>query len=109
VSQPSANEVIRNIIGEIPAYVLGYLEISDAIQEEWKENSRSYLQLYSDKLAKAIREVIEREVIGEDETMPHPIVTDEQVVALNLFKRHQRHELKRLLGIDDDQEADEAR
>ncbi len=56
------DEQIRNIIGQIPNYVLEYLEISDGIKQEWADNQRAYLQLYSDKVKALIANQVREEL-----------------------------------------------
>jgi len=68
------DEQIRNIIGQIPNYILGYLEIGDDIKEEWKGEQPAYLKVYSDRIAKLIanqvREALE-DVYEEQKKWSH--------------------------------------
>lgn len=59
------DEQIRNIIGQIPNYVLGYLEISDGIKQEWADHQRAYLQIYSDRITKLISDQVREARISE--------------------------------------------
>jgi len=58
------DEQIRNIIGQIPNYILGYLEIGDDIKEEWKGEQPAYLKVYSDRIAKLIAQQVEEATIN---------------------------------------------
>ncbi len=62
IDEPNLDEQIRNIIGQIPNYVLEYLEISDGIKQEWADNQRAYLQLYSDKVKALIANQVREEL-----------------------------------------------
>ena len=61
-TEPTIDGEVRNIIGQIPNYVLGYLEISDGIKQEWADNQRAYLQLYSDKVKALIANQVREEL-----------------------------------------------
>ena len=57
-TEPTIDGEVRNIIGQIPNYVLGYLEISDGIKQEWADHQRAYLQIYSDRITKLISDQV---------------------------------------------------
>jgi len=58
MSEPNLDEQIRDIIGQIPNYILEYLEIGDDIKKEWKGEQRAYLKVYSDRIAKLIAQQV---------------------------------------------------
>lgn len=54
-SREALRAKLRNAIGNIPNYVLDYLEISDAIKREWKvDQQQAYLNIYTDKIMQLI-------------------------------------------------------
>jgi len=64
-TEPTIDGEVRNIIGQIPNYVLGYLEISDGIKQEWADHQRAYLQIYSDRITKLISDQVAKARIEE--------------------------------------------
>jgi len=64
-TEPTIDGEVRNIIGQIPNYVLGYLEISDGIKQEWADHQRAYLQIYSDRITKLISDQVREARISE--------------------------------------------
>ena len=64
-TEPTIDGEVRNIIGQIPNYVLGYLEISDGIKQEWADHQRAYLQIYSDRITKLISDQVAKAKIEE--------------------------------------------
>jgi len=92
-TEPTIDGEVRNIIGQIPNYVLGYLEISDGIKQEWADHQRAYLQIYSDRITKLISDQVAKARLDEIKRMREAMTFAHMTPSIYAAER-----IKTLLG-----------